>query len=334
VPIMTMRYMTHEQHVSAVGLKVALSWVKDVREATVMAAQHEIDTGTATPEREGSLQEEAEEKVPEEKEEGEDTGDYYLGRVDKLLHLDETNELPRLDPQSMFAKATTRKTPTPEDKGRFESRLTHFMKSQRPEMLPLSSELVEFLFNRATNAQRCITAWDSFVKNTKSPDLKRDRVYLQQELNRYVKIRSILSGKKRRTPSWMAEWSRCWVGALEEIQEEIEAELRCALRSANDLYTARKSARVEVESYTLWVEKAEIRKHPAAARNLEVVLGAFAYAGMIVLPKSNNRDDLDDFVASIKQRVSRVARSKDKRTEALSLRLRAMFGALDGHLIK
>jgi hypothetical protein len=68
--------------------------------------------------------------------------------------------------------------------------------------------------------------------------------------------------------------------------------------------------------------------------SVNVVLGAFAYAGMIVLPKSNNRDDLDDFVASIKQRVSRVARSKDKRTEALSLRLRAMFGALDGHLIK
>jgi hypothetical protein len=55
---------------------------------------------------------------------------------------------------------------------------------------------------------------------------------------------------------------------------------------------------------------------------------------MLVKPKSEDSDDLIDFAASIKQRVSRVARSEEKQNQALSIRLRAMLGALDGNLIK
>src|SRR5271168_1729825 len=111
-----------------------------------MTEQNDIGTAPAAPEDESPfLDENVEEEVAEEGEDG-DPDDYYLGRVDKLLRLDQTGELPRLTPQSIFGNATTRERVSPERKERFASRLTFFMKSQSRPLL--SSELVDFLFDR------------------------------------------------------------------------------------------------------------------------------------------------------------------------------------------
>ena len=288
-----------------------------------MLPQDKVDKDSfSVPRNQDSAPEEedAEEQEPEVNDDQEEGSEYYLYHVDRLLHLDETDKLPRLNPPSVFHKAAFDEPALSRDRGGFESRLNQVLKSVKPNMPELGPELVEFLFKRAVDAHRHIRAW--YIIVTKDPELAKARAYLQQELNRYVKVRSLLTEKKQRTPSWMSEWSQCWVGAFKEIQEEIESELRGAIKTVDEVRNMRSSARLEVESYILWLEKEKIREQPAAARNVEVLLAAFAYAAKLV---ANPGSGFHGYVDSIKQRVSRVARSRRKQAEAFSFLLRGML---------
>jgi len=305
--------------------------------------QEDDKDSLGTPADEGSAEEEqdAEEQEPgsgvwavSDGSDGDDEdSEYYLHRLDKLLRLDQTDKLPNLDLHFIFGKTAIDQSRFSIDEETFKSRLNKFIETANSKIPQLSDELVEFLFKRAVGARRYVVVWNIFVENTKDPALKMTRTYLKQELNRYVKIQSLLSEKKQRMPSWMLPWSECWVGALEEILGQIEGELRSAIRILDDVYNLRISATFECESHILWLEKKEIRKHIGVARKLEVILAAFAYAAML-LPEPNRGIDgigeIDKYMALIKQRISRVQRSQAKRTEAMLFRLRVMFAELSG----
>jgi hypothetical protein len=282
-----------------------------------------------TAEDEDSFQEQesAEEQNAEDamdtKEDEED--DYHLYRLERLLRLDESNKLPPLNPQYVFEKALIDRSVLPIEKKEFNARLKYFLENEDPHIPRLSSELNNFLFNRSVDAHRYITAWDIMVKNRKSPEFDRTCKYLRQELNRYLKIRSLLAKKRPTTPSWLSSWTQCWVGAFDEIREEIESQLRNAIYIADNICQKRPSARFEMNSYILWYEKNKIRGQIAStpfARKLEVILAAFAYAAKLVPEPPNG---IAGYVALIKQRVSRVARSEGKRTEAQLSLLRTML---------
>ena len=288
----------------------------------------------ATSEDENSVQgeENAQEQEPvaDEDEEG---SEYYLYRLDRLLRLDERDELPTLDPQSAFGRTAIDRSALPISKEDFYSRLKYFLETEGPNIPPLSSELANFLFNRGVNAHRHIAA-DFVVNNTKSPELDRARRYLRQELNRYIKIRSLLAEKRQKTPNWMSAWAQCWIGAFEEIQEEIEAQLRGATKTVDNLSQVRISGRFEMKSHILWMEKKEIRKQIAntsVARKLEVILAAFAYAAKLMPEPSSG---IAGYVALIKPRVSRVSRSPRKHAEAYLFFLRTYLAMLGGNPVR
>jgi hypothetical protein len=131
-------------------------------------------------------------------------------------------------------------------------------------------------------------------------------------------------------PSWVSDWVHCWIGAFEEIQEEIEGQLRSAKHSLDLIFEIRKSARLDVNAL-LWIEKKEIRKHIESTpfrRKLEVILTAFAYAAKLVPELSNG---MVGYLDLIKQRVSRVSRSKAKHTEAYGFFLRTSLAMAESN---
>jgi hypothetical protein len=283
------------------------------------------------PEDEDSFeeQENAEERTAEgatdTKEDEEEEEEYDLYRLERLLRLDQSNKLPSLNPQHVFEKAGIDRSVLPINKKEFDTRLKYFLVNEDPHIPPLSSELANFLFDRSVDAHGYIAAWDIIVKNRKSPEFDRTRRYLRKELNRYLKIRSLLAEKRPTTPNWMSSWTQCWVGAFEEIREEIESQLRTAIYIADNVCQKRTSVRFEMNSYILWDEKNKIRGQIAGtpfARKLEVVLAAFAYAAKLV---PEPRNGIAGYVALIKQRVSRVSRSEIKRIEVQLSILRTML---------
>ena len=278
--------------------------------------------------RENEGEEEKEEEEEDSAEDYEKDSDYY--RLDRLLQLRERDELPVLNPVSAFIQRVDRGS-TLITKEQFKLRLERFFKGEDPNFPTLSSEFTEFLFQEAVDAQRHIATWETIVKNVKSPEFHKARQYLRQELTRYIKIRSLLTQERQEAPSWMLAWEQCWIEVFEEIQENIEAELRSAKDAVDSLSEMRTSGRVEIESFVLWAQKKEIRKQIACtplARKLEVILAAFAYAAKLVLPKPS--EGTDGFVALVKQRISRVSRSKRKHTEAYSFLLRTGLAMQSG----
>jgi hypothetical protein len=285
----------------------------------------------ATPEDENSVQQEesAEEQEPladededEDENEDEEDSEYYLHRLEKLLRLDESSHLPNLDPHAAFGRVALDRTINV-NKKEFDQRLRRFFKTETRNVPPPSSELVDFLFDKAINAHKRIAAWDFIVRNTKSAKLRKTRQHLRQELNRYVKIQSLLKEGTQKTPSWMSAWAECWVGAFEEILGQIVCELRTVEYVLDQMSGLKTSASIEIESYILWVEKNNIHKQLEGtefARKLEQVIAGFAYAAKLVMPKASG--GARGYVASIKQRVSRVSRSKEKHMEALTVLFR------------
>lgn len=270
----------------------------------------------------GNPEEDAEEEREYVKaDEDEEGSEYYLYRLDRLLRLDERNEEPGLHPQFVFGQVAIERSALPIQKEEFHSRLKTFLKEQDPGLPAVSFEFADFLFERAVNAHMHIAAWDSMVKRAKHPEADRSRRYLREELNRYTKIRSLLSKQPQTMPSWVSDWAHCWIGAFKEIQQEIEGQLRSAKHSLDLIFEIRKSARLDVNAL-LWIEKKEIRKHIESTpfrRKLEVILTAFAYAAKLVPEPSNG---MVGYLDLIKQRVSRVSRSKAKHTEAYAFFLR------------
>ena len=185
----------------------------------------------------GHPEEDAEEKDEYVKtDEDEEGSEYYLYRLDRLLHLDERDEEPRLDPQFVFGQVAIKRLALPIQKEVFHSRLKTFLKEQDPELPAVSSEFADFLFERAVNAHMHIAAWDSLVKKAKHSEADRSRRYLREELNRYTKVRSLLSKQRQTMPSWASDWAHCWIGAFEEIQEEIEGQLKSAKQSLDLIF--------------------------------------------------------------------------------------------------
>jgi hypothetical protein len=232
----------------------------------MVPGQEDDKHSLAMPTDEGSAEEEQNAEEPEPgtgvwavsdgSDEDEEDSEYYLHRLDKLLRLDQTDKLPNLKFHSIFGKTAIDQSRFSIDEETFKFRLNKFIETADSKIPQLSDDLVEFLFKRAMGAHRHIRAWNIIVKETKDPELKRTRTYLQQELNRHVKIRSLLlTENKQRMPSWMLPWSECWVGALEEILGQIEGELRGAIRILDDVYNLRISATFEFESHILWFEK-------------------------------------------------------------------------------
>jgi hypothetical protein len=268
--------------------------------------------------------------VEEEEEEEEEGSDYDLYRVERLLRLDQSNQLPRLHPFAAFAVAAVDHVKLTINKDVFESRLKDFLKTEVPSMPSLSAVLVAFLFDCAVDAHKHIKAWDILLNNARSTELERVRRYLRQELGRYGRIRLLLTKKRQTPPSCMSEWEQPWVEAFEEILERIEGQLGSARVTLDSFAEIRKSGSVEVESFILWLEKDEIRKQisgTAFARKLEVILAAFAYAAKLV-PMPGKRSF--GYVALIKQRVSRVSRSKEKQYQASAFFLRTMLATASG----
>jgi hypothetical protein len=262
-----------------------------------------------TRESDTSAQEDEEEELADEdQDEDQEESDYY--RMDRLLGLRERDELPGLSPTLLFERPDLTDWNPSINKDEFTARLKHFLKTEALAMPPLGPPLIDFLFNTAVDAQRHVVAWEAIVKKVKGREFDKTRGYLQQELNRYTKIRSLLLMKKKeKTPSWVFDWSHCWVEAFEEIQEHIEAQLRGAIVILDTLSPWRKSGRIEVESHVLWMEKRAIREHianTAMARKITVILPAFAYAAKLVLPKPGK--DTAGYSAMIKSRVSRAGR--------------------------
>jgi galactokinase/mevalonate kinase-like predicted kinase len=114
----------------------------------------------------------------------------------------------------------------------------------------------------------------------------------------------------------MSAWDRYWVRAFAEILELIEIQIRRAKKTADSISKEKTSRRFEVESHILWSEKKEIRRKIANTpfkRKLELMLAAFAYASKLVEAK----DGIEGYVGLIKQRVSRISRSPEKRSEEM-----------------
>ena len=295
------------------------------------AEEHVATRGASSPTSNGWIghpEEDAEEEDEYVKaNEDEEGSEYYLYRLDRLLHLDERDEVPRLHPQVVFGQVAIEGSALPIQKEEFHSRLKRFLKEQDPDLPAVSSESADFLFERAVNAHMHIAAWNSMVKKAKHPEADRSRRYLREELNRYTKIRVLLRKQRQTMPSWVSDWAHCWIGAFEEIQEEIEGQLRSAKHSLDLIFEIRKSARLDVNAL-LWIEKKEIRKHIESTsfrRKLEVILAAFAYAAKLVPEPSNG---MVGYLDLIKQRVSRVSRSQGKHTEAYTFFLRTAFAMI------
>jgi hypothetical protein len=258
----------------------------------------------------------------------------YLHRVDRLLRLIEREEEPSLDPWHTFRfVGPIDRSTIPLQKKLFRSRLESFLKEQpasKEQHAPtpvVSSELCDSLFKLAVGAYVRIAAWESMAQKAKNPEVDRSRRYLRQELGRYVKIRSLLRKPKQTSPGWIAEWEHCWVEACAEIQGNIEYQLRIAIESLDNISEPRKSAHAD-ESAVLWLAKQQIRKYLESTpfkRKLEVAVAAFAYAARLV-PGPEPKNGTADYVHMIKQRVSRVERSKAKRVKAAGFLNETAFG--------
>jgi hypothetical protein len=284
-----------------------------------MSNQDDVDQNVpASPEDEEDLEDDDGSLVIEE--EDEEGGDYWLHRIDRLLRADERDQLPMLynaaaDLFSARAVITASGLPVDLDKREFDLRLREFLtrhKSTLPDMTPV---LADFLFERAVQAHKLMAAWQVIEENAERPDLDKARQYFQQELKRYEEIRSLVREQRGKMPSWMKEWAYYWLGAFEQIEEEIESQLRSTKRALDSIVGKGASARTEMESFILWSEKDEIRKQIAETefgRGLEVLLAAFAYAARLIPDKG-----IDGYLDLIKQRASRVSRSKKKRSDAL-----------------
>lgn len=263
-------------------------------------------------------------------EEDEESGDYYLHRIDRLLRADERDQIPTLysaanDLFSAWAVITASGLPVNLDKGGFNLRLRQFLTKQKPNLPDLTPVLADFLFERAVHAHKLTAAWQVISENAERPDLDKARQYFQQEVKRYVAIRSLVREQRGEMPSWMKGWAYYWLGAFEQIEEEIESQLRSTKNALDSIAGKRASTRIEIESFILWREKDEIRKQIAGTpfeRGLEVLLAAFAYAARLV-PES--KEGIDGYGDLIKQRASRVSRSREKRCEALVSLLTTML---------
>jgi hypothetical protein len=284
-----------------------------------MSNQDDVDqNGPASPEDEEDLEDDDGSLVIEE--EDEEGGDYWLHRIDRLLRADERDQLPMLynaaaDLFSARAVITASGLSVKLDKREFDLRLREFLtrhKSTLPDMTPM---LADFLFERAVHAHKLMAAWQVIGENAKRPDLDKARQYFQEEVKRYEAIRFLVRDQREKMPSWMKEWAYYWLGAFEQIEEEIESQLRGTKRALDSIVGKGASARTEMESFILWREKDEIRKQIAETefgRSLEVLLAAFAYAARLIRDKG-----ILGYLDLIKQRASRVSRSKKKRSDAL-----------------
>lgn len=147
--------------------------------------------------------------IEEEDEEG---GDYYLHRIDRLLRADERDQIPTLydaanDLFSAWAVITASGLPVDLDKREFDYRLRQFLEQQKPDLPDFTLVLADFLFERAVHAHKLMAAWQVIVENAKRPDLDKARRYFQQELKRYVEIRSLVREQRETMPSWMKGWA-------------------------------------------------------------------------------------------------------------------------------
>src|SRR5579863_6198351 len=167
-----------------------------------MSDQDDVDQNVpASPEDDdgGNDEEDLEEDdgslvIEEEDEEG---GDYYLHRIDRLLRADERDQIPTLysaanDLFSAWAVITASGLPVNLDKREFDLRLRQFLTQQKPNLPDLTPVLADFLFERAVHAHKLTAAWQVIAKNAKRPDLDKARQYFQQEVKRYVAIRSLV----------------------------------------------------------------------------------------------------------------------------------------------
>jgi hypothetical protein len=300
-----------------------------------MSDQDDVDQNVpASPENEDGLNDE--EDLEEDdgslviEEEDEEGGDYYLHRIDRLLRADERDQIPTLYNAanglfSAWTVITASGLPVNLDKREFDLRLRKFLKQQNPKLPDVTPALADFLFERAVHAHKLMAAWHVIVKNAKRPDLDKARQYFQQELKRYVEIRSLVREQREKMPSWMKGWAYYWLGAFEQIEEEIESQLRSTKDALDSIAGKRASTRIEIESFILWREKDEIRKQIAETefgRSLEALLAAFAYAARLI-PES--KEGIRRYSDLIKQRASRVSRSGEKRSEALVSLLTTML---------
>jgi len=158
--------------------------------------REEVDNDSPAPLADENTTEDQNEEEKEPSAEEDEGSEYYLYRLERLLRLDQRNELPLLDPWSVFMVAVNgRSSITSED---FKLRLARFLKDEDPNFPALSSNLVDFLSKRGIDAPRQIAAWEEIGRNAKGPELSKACRYLRQELNRYVKIRSLLMQERKK----------------------------------------------------------------------------------------------------------------------------------------